>query len=94
MSAYYLKKFYEEALPEMVPLLRVERNGRESVCFWQRRYYDFNVRSADKLREKLTYLHHNPVRKGLADSPEDYSWSSAGWYVLQRSVGVRIEPGF
>jgi putative transposase len=28
--------------------------------FWQRRYYDFNVYSAQKLREKLDYIHANP----------------------------------
>jgi hypothetical protein len=28
--------------------------------FWQRRYYDFNVYSSGKLKEKLYYMHANP----------------------------------
>jgi REP-associated tyrosine transposase len=44
--------------------------------FWQRRYYDFNVWSEKKTEEKLSYMHHNPVRRGLVTRPEDWKWSS------------------
>jgi REP-associated tyrosine transposase len=40
-------------------------------AFWQRRYYDFNVWSAGKFREKLKYIHRNPVRRCLVRRPED-----------------------
>lgn len=33
--------------------------------FWQRRYYDFNVYSRQKLWEKLHYMHANPVKEQL-----------------------------
>jgi putative transposase len=36
--------------------------------FWQRRYYDFNLYSEKKLREKLDYVHMNPVRERLVAS--------------------------
>jgi len=35
----------------------------EAKAFWQRRFYDFNVYSAGKLREKLEYMHANPVTR-------------------------------
>src|ERR1700758_3660503 len=35
--------------------------------FWQRRYYDFNVWSEEKRLEKLSYMHRNPVRRGLVE---------------------------
>ncbi len=31
---------------------------------WQPRFYDFNVYSAKKIREKLEYMHANPVKRG------------------------------
>src|SRR5277367_4295001 len=34
---------------------------RTEEQFWQRRYYDFNVYTADKTVEKLKYIHRNPV---------------------------------
>src|SRR5262252_8306530 len=33
--------------------------------FWQRRFYDFNVWSRGKLKEKLNYMHGNPVMRRL-----------------------------
>jgi putative transposase len=40
--------------------------------FWQRRYYDFNVYSARKIREKLDYIHTNPVQRKLVLHPRDW----------------------
>jgi putative transposase len=44
--------------------------------FWQRRFYDFNVYSLGKLREKLNYMHANPVIRRLVEHPRDWPWSS------------------
>jgi putative transposase len=44
--------------------------------FWQPRFYDFNVYSAKKIREKLDYMHANPVKRGLAGNSRDWVWSS------------------
>ena len=44
--------------------------------FWQLRYYDFPVWSAKKEKEKLGYIHRNPVERGLVARPEDWPWSS------------------
>ena len=35
--------------------------------FWQKRYYDHNVRSYTKFVEKLRYIHRNPVKRGLCE---------------------------
>ena len=43
---------------------------------WQARFYDFIVRSEVKKREKLRYIHRNPVRRGLVIEPEQWTWSS------------------
>jgi REP-associated tyrosine transposase len=41
--------------------------------FWQKRYYDFNVRNHSQFLEKLRYIHRNPVKAGLCERPEDCS---------------------
>lgn len=43
---------------------------------WQRGGYDLNIWSEKKRREKLTYLHNNPVKRGLVLQPGDWPWSS------------------
>ena len=44
--------------------------------FWQKRYYDFNIRDYPQFVEKLRYIHRNPVKAGLCERPEDWEWSS------------------
>ncbi|HXL20843.1 MAG TPA: transposase [Candidatus Dormibacteraeota bacterium] len=50
--------------------------GEELRSFWQARFYDFNVYSRGKVKEKLNYMHANPVIRGLVKHPEDWPWSS------------------
>jgi putative transposase len=37
--------------------------------FWQKRYYDHNVRGHRSFVEKLRYIHRNPVKRGLCARP-------------------------
>jgi len=60
-------------------------------AFWQERYYDFNVFSAAKRTEKLRYMHRNPVKRGLVESPEDWAWSSFHHYLTGIEGNVEVE---
>ena len=59
--------------------------------FWQARYYDFNVWSERKRVEKLRYMHRNPVKRGLVESPEQWAWSSFRHYISGIEGVVEIE---
>ena len=59
--------------------------------FWQKRYYDHNVRSDAKFVEKLRYIHRNPVKRGLCKRPEDWPWSSFLHYATGIEGAVEIE---
>jgi putative transposase len=60
--------------------------------FWQRRYYDFNVYSAQKMWEKLDYIHTNPVKRKLVMHPKDWPWSSWAFYATGEPGVVKVEP--
>ncbi len=59
--------------------------------FWQKRYYDHNIRSYRKFVEKLRYIHRNPVRRGLCAEPQDWEWSSFCHYLSGVAGIVEIE---
>jgi putative transposase len=63
----------------------------EAEHFWQKRYYDFNVRTHDKFVEKLRYIHRNPVKRDLCEAPEDWAWSSFLHYATGVEGRVEIE---
>ena len=52
-------------------------NGIVRHRFWQRGGgYDRNLRSVADVREKIRYVHENPVRRGLVTSADQWHWSS------------------
>jgi len=60
--------------------------------FWQPRFYDFNVWSESKVREKLEYMHANPIAKKLVEHPKDWPWSSWSFYANGEAGLVTIDP--
>src|ERR1700751_6125739 len=43
---------------------RLHQLNGKGGAFWQKRYYDRNVRDEREFQAKLRYLHRNPVKKG------------------------------
>jgi len=62
-------------------------------AFWQARFYDFNVWTTRKRVEKLRYMHRNPVKRGLVESPQQWAWSSYRFYLLDEPGPVRVNAG-
>ena len=60
--------------------------GEPLRAFWQARFYDFNVYSEGKKKEKLNYVHANSVIRGLVKHPRDWLWSS--WRFYQGGAGL------
>jgi len=44
--------------------------------------------------EKLHYMHRNPVKRGLVESPEQWRWSSSRFYSLDEPGLVRVNEGW
>ncbi|WP_151088149.1 REP-associated tyrosine transposase [Hymenobacter baengnokdamensis] len=48
--------------------------------FWQQSNHPIELHSNDLQRQRLAYLHRNPVVAGFVDEPEDFLYSSARNY--------------
>jgi putative transposase len=59
--------------------------------FWQPRFYDFNVYSEEKKKEKLHYMHANPVIRGLVRHPKEWPWSSWSFYVKNETGLIELD---
>jgi REP element-mobilizing transposase RayT len=67
-------------------------NGDTNYRFWQRGGgYDRNLRSLQDVYEKIRYIHANPVRRGLADSPEKWYWSSYRTWQTGEDIPIPID---
>lgn len=52
----------------------------QQKTLWQARYFDRIMRHRQEFSETLNYIHLNPVKDGLVNSPDRWPWSSwSGW---------------
>ena len=71
--AAHLPASFVQAMESAAPEDRAHR-------FWQPTRHPVALTSEAMWRQKLDYLHDNPVRKGLVRRPADWRFSSATYY--------------
>ncbi len=59
---------------------RVQK-GEKDV--WQRRFWEHLIRDELDITRHVEYIHYNPVKHGLVDSPGDWEYSSFMKYVRE-----------
>ena len=62
---------------------RSTQNDR-AYQFWERRPYKATMYNRVIFEQKLNYIHLNPVKAKLCEQPEDYQYSSAGYYIYNK----------
>lgn len=48
----------------------------QAFQFWQEGFHPKLIQTEVMLNNKLDYIHHNPVKRGFVDKPEDWRYSS------------------
>ena len=71
--------------------LHLEGGAPALRALWQPRFYDFNVCSQLKKKEKLNYMHANPVVRGLVEHPKDWPWGSWSFHAKNETGMLRID---
>ena len=85
-----LKQGVSRRLIGSLPLKPKAGLSRPPKHFWEKRYYDFNIRKhTRRLWEKLRYVH--PVKRGLCGSPEEWEWGSFRHYATGHQGRIEIE---
>lgn len=65
------------------------RNKRDP---WQPSFFDRRIRDALEYQKYKDYIWQNPVKKGLARTPEEYPYSSANPAFKMDPVPQRLKP--
>lgn len=82
-----------EGLPQMMQAVgrryvRLFNDSRgRSGTLWEGRYKSTLIQSDRYLLACMVYIDLNPLRAGIASSPEEHAWSSYGHY-----AGLRVDP--
>jgi REP element-mobilizing transposase RayT len=68
--------------------------GRSENKVWQDDFWEMNIFSERFVRQKLNYIHRNPVRAGLVNAPEAYPYSSYRNYISDDDSWIEIDRGW
>jgi putative transposase len=102
-----LKKFTSKQIVEAIStnpkesrkgwlLWMFERAGRRNMNneinqFWQQNNHPIELNTDEKLKQRLNYLHENPVKAGIVFEPQNYVYSSATDYYTDRPGLIKLE---
>jgi len=92
-AVHFLKLSFTKRLRSQVSAQEMGANLGHAIdgSFWQKRYYDRNVRDHEEFINDLKYIHRNPAKRGLVEKPEDWPWSSYRRYALDEQGTVTVE---
>jgi putative transposase len=60
--------------PNPKPTASMQKKGEKGI--WQRRFWEHTIRDERDYRTHCDYIHYNPVKHGLVNSPRDWPHSS------------------
>jgi REP element-mobilizing transposase RayT len=71
-------------------LLWLKAKGQNEL--WQESKHSLHLWSGYMIRQKIRYIHDNPVRAELVEKPQDYLWSSIAAYIDgERQPPVKVD---
>ena len=60
---------------------KINKMNDQKGKIWQRGFYDECITDSFVLVRKLEYIHNNPLKANLVNSPEEYRYSSYNHYI-------------
>ena len=84
-------KFIETEATQYLKPLSGHRLGDRKHIFWQEGWHSEAIYNDKFYFQKMDYIHNNPVKAQLVDSPEDWPYSSAGTILSNKPGFVEID---
>ncbi len=79
-----IKRYFSTGFPQAnVSQSKIKKREKG---IWQRRFWEHHIRDENDWRRHIDYIHFNPVKHGLVNSPQEWEYSSyqraleKGWY--------------
>jgi len=87
-------QFHSEENEKVLSFLQREGQAvKQEYKIWEDGYDARDVFSIKFLQQKIDYIHHNPCQSywRLVENPEDYLWSTAGFYLANKPCIIPID---
>lgn len=88
-----LASFIDNKLPEsFAAMIRSKALTDRERQVWQPGWHAEGLLSEKFWNQKMNYIHENPVRKGLVRLPEQWRYSSAGYWINGVEGDIPVGP--
>jgi putative transposase len=89
-----LKSYFSRQCETLSPeYLSVSRRSKQERAIWQRRFWEHLIRDEVDWKNHVEYIHYNPVKHGLVQSPKDWEYSSFHRSVRQGTYDIMWGAG-
>ncbi len=80
-----------ETLHDELAYYKKRHKTKSDHQVWQEGYHPELIESDGMLRQKMEYIHNNPVKRGLVAAPEHWLYSSARNYLVGDSSVIELD---
>lgn len=82
----YLKQRNVKQVLDQLAFYKKAHKQDRPLQFWQEGMHPELIQGEEMMRQKVNYIHHNPVKRGYVDVAEHWRYSSARNYVGQSGL--------
>jgi len=82
---YLKEKHVKTILDQLEFYMKSYKTDRKNQL-WEEGVHPEMIQNYEMLRQKIDYIHNNPVKRGFVDLPEHWKYSSARNYVKQKGL--------
>jgi len=82
----YLQRRKVKTILDQLRFYKKAHKSDRSLQFWQEGMHPELIQSDAMMRQKIEYIHHNPVKRGYVDVAEHWRYSSARDYMGQTGL--------
>ena len=82
----YLQSRNIKPILEQLTFYKKAHKGDRQYQFWQEGVHPEWIHNEAMMRQKIDYIHHNPVKRGYVDQAEHWRYSSARSYAGEQGL--------
>lgn len=88
---YLLKKDNKDWLLNQLSYFKKKYKTESDFQVWQEGFHPEQILNEKMLKQKIEYIHYNPVKRGFVTHPEHWLYSSARNYILDDHSIITID---
>jgi REP element-mobilizing transposase RayT len=82
----YLEEQHAALLLDQLRFFKLKHKSGQTYQLWQEGNHPQMIQDEEMMRQKLEYIHNNPVKRGYVDDPTHWRYSSARNYAGQQGI--------